>query len=74
MNKTTEELLKQVKPCKFCKGKPVLQEYQGGLYYLQCKCNNWDTYQFVGANIRSAIYQWDLYNDKIIQYNKDNIK
>lgn len=57
-------MLPESNPCKYCGGKPRVATVPGDLHYAQCKCGNWNPYEFIGSTPRGAIENWNTYNPK----------
>lgn len=67
-------------PCKKCGGHPVIEKIND-LYYVQCRgkytnqygetrsCDRWLPYQFLGLSEKSAVENWNCFNDKTIRRN-----
>lgn len=49
--------------CVRCKGRsqPRLVRIDG-LYYVQCGCNKWGQYQFLGLKPENAVGEWNKFN------------
>lgn len=52
--------------CVKCRGKhkPAINKIDG-MYYVQCPCNKWDRYQFLGLRPENAVDEWNKFNRPI---------
>lgn len=53
-------------PCKHCNAPGQVTKVDD-LYYARCsQCTKWGPYEFLGATRKTAIAQWNLFNQKYI--------
>ena len=54
-----------LEPCIKCGKLPTIRKEAGNLYYAQCRCGKWNTYEHLGTTKNGAINVWNMANRQI---------
>lgn len=62
--------MEKLDKCVYCGATPKIIAYpDDGLYYVVCDCTNFRPYEFLGANRRQVIANWNKAQFTISHYN-----
>lgn len=62
-----------MRKCIYCGNVPHVLD-MGGLFYVQCKCGNFNPYQFCGLRKKYAMDQWDYANTLAAKINMEHTR